>query len=244
MTLTDLIDQHEKCREQLIVAINNDATPQEIQAIDARLAQLFEAIENLEANDQQDIVKQVRFFLTQHEDFEGFASASVYLKSVDALVTRYANRFATRRESGDKSKNISSKLKISLGGNDYSSKEMIQPSEARVSLFSTQFRYQFTSVGNAKYYNAAPSDFVGKHVLDIIGKQRFAKRAKIRMENCFSGLEQRYFHFLPGEGKGERLIDCHMAPYYDSDNCVRGAYVAVTDITDKFESARQYPHLH
>ena len=120
---------------------------------------------------------------------------------------------------------------------------MIQPTEARVSLFNTQFRYQFTSVGNAKFYKGAPSDFVGKHVLDIIGKQRFAKRAKTRMENCFSGMEQRYLHFLSDEGKGERLMDCHMAPYYDSDNCVRGAYVAVADITDKFESAREYPQL-
>ena len=123
MTLTDLIDQHEKCREQLIVAINNNANTTEIRAIDARLAQLFEAIENLEARGPQDIVKQVRFFLTQHEVYEGFASASVYLKSVDALVTRYANRFGTLADSMDKSKNISSKLKISLGGNDYSSRK-------------------------------------------------------------------------------------------------------------------------
>lgn len=241
MTLKDLLKEHENCREQLITAINGDAEQQTIQAIDARLAASIKAIENLQLHNPQDIVKQIRFFLRQSENDDEWEAASASLKSVDTLVSRYVGE----RQTGlGADKYISSKLTIAIGGHDYSSKEMIQPTQARVSLFNTEFRYQFTSIGNAKFYGTTPSDFVGKHVLDVIGKQRFAQRAKARFESCFSGTEQRYFHFLPDKGDGERLMDCHMAPFYDSDDAVCGAYVAVEDITEKFESARQLQSLN
>lgn len=244
MTLTDLLNQHEKCREQLIAAINRDADQSEIQSIDTRLTTIIAAIENLELHDPHDIMKQVGFFLSQSETDDELAMSSANLKSVDTLVSRYAFRFGAQQVGLGDSRCISSKLKITLDGHAYSTKEMIRPLEARVSLFNTEFRYQFTSVGNAKFYDASPSDFVGKHVLEVIGKQRFASRAKARLESCFSGAEQRYFHFLHNAGEEERLMGCHMAPYYDGDDCIRGAYVAMEDITDKFESARQNSHIN
>lgn len=242
MTLEDLLDRHDKCREQLINAINRDADQAEIQQIDARLASLITAIENLDLHDPQDIKQQIGFFLTQSEVHGDGETSSANIRSAQALVSRYANHLGTQKTGLDNDDHISSQLKITVNGQDFSSKEMIQPDQSRVSLFSTEFRYQFTSVGNARYYQADPSEFVGKHLLDVIGKQRFMQRAKNRLEQCFSGVEQRYFHFLPNPSKGERLMDIHMAPYYDNDNSVRGAYVAVEDITDKFENARQTSH--
>lgn len=244
MALADLLSKHEKCRERLISAINNDADHSEIQKLDAILAGLITAIENLDLHDPQDIKRQIRFFLSQSEANEEYQTSSVNLRTVDTLITRYADRIDPQIDGLNNDKYISSKLKITLDGQTYSSIEMIKPTQSRVSLFNTEFRYQFTSIGNAKFYNATPSDFVDKHVLDVIGKQRFAQRAKTRLENCFSGIEQRYFHFLPHADKGERLMDCHMAPYYDSDNCVRGAFVAVEDVTEKIENARQHSQTH
>lgn len=240
MTLADLLDKHDKCREQLIAAISRDADHAEIQTIDAHLTDLITEIENLDLYDPQDIKRQIRFFLSESEDTDELQTACVNFRTVDTLVARYVNRLGAQQDGLGSGKFISSKLKVMIDGQAYSSEEMIKPKEARVSLFNTEFRYQFTSIGNANFYNATPSDFVGKHVLDIIGKQRFAQRVKARLENCFSGTEQRYFHFLPHSHAGERLMDCRMAPYYDSDNCVRGAFVAVEDITDNLENARQH----
>ena len=49
----------------------------------------------------------------------------------------------------------------------------------------------------------------------------------------------RYSYFLEVDDLGERLMDCQLTPYRDSDGCVRGAFFAVDDVTDRMERARQ-----
>ncbi len=233
VTLASLIGKYTQCRNQLVEAIANDADNATLKAIDAQLVRSLKAIENIELYDAVDIQRQIKFFLRQPGDLIGEELDHANLKSVEKLIDRYTGRFSTGGKTPLSIGSTSSRLQISWQGQDFWTKNLIERPELRTALLNTELQYKFTSVANARFYGAETSDFVGKHVMEFIGEHRFLNRAKAHFEHCFAGYEQRYSYHLDVPETGERLMYCHMVPYYDSDDCVRGAYVTIDDITDQ-----------
>lgn len=234
MTLSELLKTHRETINRLEIAINADATLADIRALDEQLLVAVSAIETLNLTDAADIETQLKFFLYQANQNGIDQPLSSEFKSLETLIERYADRLASRQPELP----IAGELSVCLSTSEFATRDVIEASDVRVSFYNMDFQYEYTSQANAKFHNASPSEFRGRHVIDVIGERRFFERAKDRFEKCFAGHGQRYSYYLDVDGKGRRLMDCHIKPHRCADAKVSGALLAVEDITDRVENAQ------
>ena len=160
-------------------------------------------------------------------------------KTVELLVDRYTSEPNSERGIGRNNPIVGTQASVNLRDNRFLTDDLIEQSDSRISLYNLNYEYEFTSLGNARFHNTDADSFIGKHVAEIVGDRRFQERAQRYYDRCFSGEHLRYSYFLDVEGQGERLMDCQLTPYRDSDGCVRGAFFTVDDITDRMARATQ-----
>ncbi len=74
----------------------------------------------------------------------------------------------------------------------------------RISIIARDMTYRFTNQRNLDFYGLQPSQIIGRHVRDIIGKARFA-RALPMFERCLRGERPfRVGHYFQGAERTER----------------------------------------
>ena len=73
----------------------------------------------------------------------------------------------------------------------------------------------------------------GKHVVEIIGEERFVGRAKGFFDRCFSGELVEYAHTLANNAEKTACLKCRMQPHFDSSGGIAGAIVTMTDISEE-----------
>ncbi|SDT93695.1 PAS domain S-box-containing protein/diguanylate cyclase (GGDEF) domain-containing protein [Stappia sp. ES.058] len=117
--------------------------------------------------------------------------------------------------------------------------EILRQTTDRISVIGTDFRYKMTNAANAAFSGKTPDDFVGLHVRDHIGAERFDKRAKAHFERCFAGQSVEYEHELPVAGQEPRHIRVRMDPYRDDEGSVTGALIVLRDITEAARLAKK-----
>lgn len=239
MALSSLIDSWTKCQEQLLSAIQADADYGTVQALDEQLAFLVNSIRNLHLSAASDINRQIKFFLHRSEGLVDSSVSEGDLEALESLIDRYMGVDAALSKFGDSPSTISAHAIVNLENSRFVTDDLIEQSDARVSLYNRDYRYEYTNLRNAKFHNTDPAEFVGKHVADIVGDLRFQKRAKQYFDSCFSGDHQKYSYFLDVPDMGERLMGCQLTPYRDGDGSVRGAFFTVEDLTDKLNRASQ-----
>lgn len=239
MQLADLIRSHDECLEKLLAAINADRDYGTINQLDAQIKLLSNSIRDIHLSSSVEINRQIKFFLNRSASAGDDTITASDRQTVEVLVDRYTNQPLTQPSLRREEVIVDTQASVKLREHQFVTDELIVQSNSRVSLYNLDYRYEYTSLGNAKFHDADPSEFVDVHVADIIGDKRFKKRAKQYYDRCFGGEHLNYSYFLDVEGRGERLMDCQLTPYRDSDNCVRGAYFSVEDITHKLERATE-----
>ena len=244
MLLSDLIDSHDACVSQLVEAVQNDDDHSVIEALDARITLFANSIRDVHLSSPLDINRQIKFFLNRTASFGDDALTKEDRKTVELLVDRYTNEPNATRGIGRNAPIVGTQALVNLRDNRFLTDELIEQSDSRISLYNLNYEYEFTSLGNARFHDTDQASFVGKHVAEIVGDRRFRQRAQRYYDRCYSGEHLRYSYFLEVEGKGERLMDCQLTPYRDSDGCVRGAFFAVDDITDRLARATQSAHAN
>ncbi len=110
--------------------------------------------------------------------------------------------------------------------------EILRQTTDRISVVGTDFRYRMTNRANAAFSGLSPDDFIGVHVRDHIGAERFNKRAKAHFERCFAGQSVEYEHELSVPGGEMRHMRVRMDPYRDDEGEVTGALIVLRDITE------------
>jgi diguanylate cyclase (GGDEF)-like protein/PAS domain S-box-containing protein len=110
--------------------------------------------------------------------------------------------------------------------------EILRQTTDRVSVIGTDFRYKMTNAANAAFSGKSPDDFIGMHVRDHIGAERFDLRAKAHFERCFAGQSVEYEHELTLPSGVTRHIRVRMDPYRDGEGKVTGAMIVLRDITE------------
>lgn len=109
----------------------------------------------------------------------------------------------------------------------------------RVSLIDIDYRYRYTNRANAEFYGLQPEDFVGQHLTDRIGEERFRTRAKPAFDRCFAGETVTYSHDLQLDDGRVIWLSAEMQPYRDATGGITGAIVTMRDITEETEQRRQ-----
>ena len=239
MLLSDLIDSHDKCVAQLIEAVQSDSKHDVIEALDSRVTLFANSIRDIHLSSPLEINRQIKFFLNRATAFGDDAFTMDDRKTVELLIDRYTSEPSSGRSIGRNDPIVGTQASVNLRDNRFMTDELIEQSDARVSLYNLNYEYEYTSIGNARFHNTDAASFIGKHVAEIVGDRRFKERAQRYYDRCFSGEHLRYSYFLEVEDMGERLMDVQLAPYRDSDGCVRGAFFAVDDITDRMARATQ-----
>lgn len=239
MLLSDLIDSHNTCVSQLVDAVQNDGDHRLIDALDCSITLFANSIRDIHLSSPLDINRQIKFFLNRASSHGDDSFTREDRKTVELLVDRYTSEPHSGRGIGRNDPIVGTQASVKLRDRRFLTDDLIEQSDSRISLYNLNYEYEFTSLGNARFHNTDQSSFVGKHVAEIVGDRRFSERAQRYYDRCFSGEHLRYSYFLEVADVGERLMDCQLTPYRDSDGCVRGAFFAVDDITDRMERARQ-----
>jgi len=101
----------------------------------------------------------------------------------------------------------------------------------RISVVDAGLVYRFTNQRNLDFYGLPLERFIGHHVRDIIGPERYA-RAESRLRRCLEGEEINYQH-------DERLadgsighVDVSMRPFRPDGETIGGVVVTMRDITE------------
>ncbi len=100
----------------------------------------------------------------------------------------------------------------------------------RVSLIDRDYRYVATSAPNADFYRTRSIRLVGTHLAKVIGRQRFEGRARRRLDKCFAGAPQDYWHTIEAP-EGGRVMSCQMKPVRLETGEIEGAIVYMRDVT-------------
>ncbi|MEP0940522.1 MAG: PAS domain-containing protein [Rhizobiaceae bacterium] len=239
MLLSGLIDSHNECVSRLILAIQNDSAPEIIDGLDSRIKLFAGSVRDIHLSSPLDINQQIKFFLNRSQSLGDDALTSEDRNTVELLIDRYTNQPNSGRGIGRNDPIVDTQALVNLRDKRFFTDQLIVQSNSRISLYNLDYQYEYTSTGNARFHDTDQASFVGKHVADIVGDRRFKERAKRYYDRCFSGEHLHYSYFLDVADKGERLMDCQLTPYRDSDGSVRGAFFAVEDITDRMERATQ-----
>ena len=109
--------------------------------------------------------------------------------------------------------------------------EIVRQTTDRISVIGTDFCYKFTNAANATFYGISPEAFQGVHVAEMIGQERFERRARGQLLQCFAGQSVEYQHELVGQAGETCFLRVRMDPYRDADGTISAAIVVMRDIT-------------
>lgn len=113
-------------------------------------------------------------------------------------------------------------------GYDASLHEMVLDSiPERVAVIGLDYRYIYTNERNASFHQMRPSEFIGRHLVDLIGHDRFANRAKPRLDQCFGGAKVSYNYELPDAAGWLFEINCRMTPFVGAGKKIIGSVLVL-----------------
>ena len=212
-----LISHYNALDEQLRLEIEADREVDAIQILDQQLQQVLTSLQTYRAPDRQEAFKHLMFFLGSGQNSELMPGRSPDTEVMHHLLTDY----------------LLKEQIAPLPVAEPDLKSIIDHSANRISLINLDHEYQFTSHSNAAHYGATQDVIQGRHVAQIIGDQRFGRRAKRFFDKCFSGELVEYAHTLSDDTAKTTFLKCRMQPHFDSSGAIAGAIVTMTDISEE-----------
>lgn len=221
--LIALIESFERLGKDLALSVRR-GDEAEINMLDARLQPLTRRIFNFQARSYCEVMTQIGFFNKLcMQNCEDDSSVRRYTTMAAELLERY-------RTEGDIAKTGMPTLPdIPLvDGYDPSLQEMILDSvPERVAVVGLDYRYIYCNQRNADFHNKQPSDFIGKHMAELIDANRFQIRAKPRMDQCFQGATVSYTYEISDANGRMFEVNCRMTPMTMQDKTIAGTIIVL-----------------
>lgn len=228
MNLAELIENFYATDAKLRDLLFHDCSNDQIRELDQLTQSQLNTVKEYKPKNIEELKAKFRFFIRKLTSDSTEISDSF---SIQSLVHMLDQDFTT---SGIlPAKPDSTQDTISSDENKFkllSAYDLVSKSHDRISIIDTDYKYVNTSDKNCKFYDKASNYLIGKHVIDIIGKERFENRAKHFFKKCFAGQKQEYFHSLEINGN-ERIMSCQMSPLYNVEASVFGTMVTMSDVT-------------
>lgn len=227
--LSALIQKFDQLGNELLLAVRHD-DEDEISRVDAQLQPLTRQIFDYVARDHTEIMAQIAFFnRLAMKNCEDDSSVRRYTTMMSTLFVRYLDLNGRRKYPAPKRS-----LPALNDGYDPALHELVLDSlQERVAVFDLGYRYIYCNQRNAEFHNKRPSDFIGRHLLEMIDQDRFRTRAKPRIDQCFGGARLSYT-YEAADAHGRLFeINCRMTPLKGPDNAIAGA-VLVLDMQPMF----------
>lgn len=228
--LSQLIGEFEALCLKLAISVSR-GDEHDVARIDGQLAPLMRSIFAHEGADRMEIARQLSFFAgLAVSNCEDDASVRRYTGMMIALTNRYLDRSAyplpvTSREAAKRQAETSAPT----DGYDLSVPEMILNSiPERVAVIGRDYRYIYVNEPNASFHAMRPSQFIGVHISERIGSERFFGRAKAKLDQCFAGARLAY-HYEIGDLTGHQYdVQCRMTPLVGPDDKIVAAILVLS----------------
>lgn len=222
--LGELIRQFDRIAGQLLVAVGREDEEQ-VSRLDAQLQTAMRQIFDARAQSRSDISIQINFFnRLALRNCEDSGSVGRYTDMMLSLFDRYMGSSANL-------KTIRSGLALEAlaDGYDPSLHELVLDSvPERVAVIGLDYRYLYCNKRNAEFHNKRPSDFIGRHLFDMIDPERYQTRAKPRLDQCFGGARFTYGYEAADFNGRLFAISCRMSPLAGKDGNVAGAVLVLS----------------
>lgn len=226
MQLSSLIDEYKDCEKALYKAIHSEQVAL-IRECDIRMNWIRNVIRDFFATNPWERLQQIDFFMNAISQAADLGTHSTLFADARAVIERYIAGTTARDETAPEPAEAAAPEDIpEIGG-------MIERTDLRISAFDRDFRYTYTSPANGRFYGMPQDAFTGRHVSEVIGDERYEKRAKAHFEKCLAGENQCYYYHLDCEKHGRLLLECQMLRQYDADNDALGAVVIIRDVTGR-----------
>lgn len=222
--LSALIQNFDRLGNELLLAVRcgDEAA---IDHIDAQLQPLTRRIFDFEARNHSEIMAQIGFFnRLAMKNYEDDSSVRRYTTMMSTLFVRYLEPNGVREPFASKPGMVPL-----LDGYDPALHELILDSiPERVAVLGLDYRYIYCNQRNAEFHNKQPLDFIGKHLLDLIDRERFETRAKPRIDQCFGGAHISYAYETPDAHGCLFEVNCRMTPLTGPDKAIAGAVLVLS----------------
>lgn len=222
--LSALIQKFDQLGDDLLLAVRR-GDEVEINRIDALLQPLSRRIFDFQARNHSEIMEQIGFFnRLAMRNCEDDGSVRRYTAMMSTLFVRYLEPNGAQKLFA--SEFASNPL---ADGYDPSLHELILDSiPERVLVLGLDYRYIYCNQRNAEFHNKHPSNFIGKHLLDLIDLKRFQSRAKPRIDQCFGGARVSYTYEAPDANGRMFEVNCRMTPLTGPDRSIIGAVLVLS----------------
>lgn len=229
MQLSSLIDEYKACEKELYTAIKSEKVSA-IREFDIRMNWLRNVIRDFSAPSAEEKLRQIRFFLDSISQASDIDPRSTLFADVRSVVERYLDEQPEDADAMNRiARNGADLIRDPHGYSDLIG--AIESTGLRVAAFDTEFRYTYSSPANGRFHALPQQAFRGRHVAEMIGTDRFEKRAKAYFDKCLGGEDQCYYYFLETDRHGRQLVECRMLRQSDNDNSALGALLVLRDVT-------------
>ena len=238
MQLSSLIDEYKACEKALYKAIRTEHIAA-IREYDIRMNWLRNVIRDFFAPSAGERMQQINFFMDSISQASDISPHSTLFTDVRTVIERYMGETPDRAAHGTGGQAL-----IREPERCRELIAVIENTDLRISAFDTNFRYTYTSPANGRFYDIPQSAFRGQHVTEMIGEDRFEKRAKAYFEKCLDGEDQCYYYYLDSDQLGRQLLECRMLRQCDANDEVLGALVVMRDLTAGFNDPLRSAELN
>ncbi|NJO38369.1 MAG: PAS domain S-box protein, partial [Rhizobiales bacterium] len=102
----------------------------------------------------------------------------------------------------------------------------------RVSIIDRRYRYVFVNDALARFYDKPREHFLGRRVVDVLGRAHFHRSAKEKLDRCFAG-ESLRGHIGQVDCDGApRDFEFNLEPFRDRSGEIIGAISVLRDVTE------------
>lgn len=214
------IELFDRFGADLAEAIRRDDQAEILKA-DRALVDQLQKILSHHATERPEIDHQIQFLSALIDrNADDIDSVIRYKAALLALFARYLD------ETGGDGV---AKSAVTRNRNDASPQDMLLDSlEERVGVVGLDYRYIFTNERNAQFHQVRPAAFIGRHIVEFIGEERFATRVKAKLDQCFSGASLNYGYEITDANGQAFAVNCRMTPFRDGSGQIAGAIVMLS----------------
>lgn len=221
--LSHLIGRFHELSRHLAVAVRNEDEDAVLQ-IDQEIVEVERRILSCSAKGRHEIDRQIGFFsdlVARHSSDAD--SVLKYTAMLTSLFSRYFDAESTGRINP-----VQRRGKISRGYDTSVAELVLDSLPERVAVVDLDYRYIYTNERNAAFHGEASSSFIGRHIVDVVGQERFENRVKAKLDACFSGASLSYNYEI-AKPEGRKFdVSCRMTPFCGPDDVIHGALMLLS----------------
>ena len=197
--------------------------------LDREISGLLHTIFEAKASSLSDIRRQFSFAIALlDEEADDLSCVRYNSQMINALVNRYLTSGEQDGAAEDGNADMPSDAAINTA--------LFDNIGECISIISSAYRVSYANPAHAVRFNRPTGEFVGLHLAEVVGFQRFQAGFKEHIDRCLAGETLTYTY--AEDVNGCTVVNrCRLSPYYDRNSAPAGVMMVVSEIADRRRSS-------